>query len=330
MRPTGKLHIGHLESVLGEWKDLQKDHESFYFVADWHAITTNPDTKHIKEHSIEMVKDWIAYGLEPERSTLFIQSKVPEHTELSNAFSMLVNLGRLERLPSFNEYLKEIVKTGSEDKKVHDQAKRAKVNHGFLGYPILQSADILIYKADVVPVGEDQLPHLELTREIARKFNSLYDNIFPVPEPKLGAKPRILGYDGRKMSKSYGNTIQPTDTGQELEKKVKRMVTDPKKVHMGDPGNPYECSVYDLQEIYNQQHPTVAKTCQTGERGCADCKKELSSKIADRYEHFKEKRTTLTDDYILDILEEGSKKAREVAVETMNEVKEAMSLDYKR
>lgn len=330
MRPTGKLHIGHLESVLEEWKELQEKTDAFYFVADWHAITTNTNTKHIKQDSIDMVKDWIAYGIDPEKSTMFIQSQVPEHTELNTVLSMLVNLGRLERLPSFNEYLKEIVKVNNQEKKVYDEAKRANINHGFLGYPILQSADILVYKANIVPVGEDQLPHIEFTREVARKFNHTYKEVFPLPEPKLGHKPRILGFDGRKMSKSYKNTIQPTDEQEILEKKVRRMITDPNKKRINDPGNPYECSVFDLQEIYNKQHQDIAKNCQTGAQGCKDCKEELTGKIIEKYESFNEKRATLNDKYILEVIIEGSKKARTVASETMNEVKEVMQLDYKR
>ena len=244
MRPTGKLHIGHLEGVLQEWINLQQSYDCYYFVADWHALTTNSETKDLKENTIDMVKDWLAYGVDPNKSTLFIQSQVPEHAELGLLFSMLVNLGRLERLPTFNAYLKEIVKVEEKDKKIYDEVKRAKVNHGFLGYPILQSADILIYKTNLVPVGEDQLSHIELTREIARKFNSLYKEIFPIPEPKLGETPCILGTDSRKMSKSYGNVISPTDDYSILKNKVGKMVTDPNKIRANDRGNPHIFNVF--------------------------------------------------------------------------------------
>lgn len=331
MRPSGKLHIGHLEGVLREWKGLQENHECNYFVADYHAITTDTDTRNLKEDSLDMVKDWIAFGVDPERSTLFVQSQVPEHTELHLIFSMLVNLGRLERLPTFIDYLKEIVKVDEHDIKKYDEAKRANVNYGFLGYPILQAADILIYKANVVPVGEDQLPHIELTREIARRFNGLYGEVFPIPDSKLGRSPRILGTDGRKMSKSYNNVISPMDNLETLTAKTRKMVSDVTRKGINYPGNPYECSVFDLQEVYDKEgYMGIAKSCREAQLGCADCKQSLPQKIFDVYSEFREKKASLNDNHVLDILMDGSKKARQIASNTLNEVKEVMLMDYFR
>lgn len=328
MRPTGKLHIGHVEGVLRDWVALQETARCYYFVADWHAMTTNTDTGELRRNTIDMVKDWIATGVDPEKSTLFVQSQIPQHAELSLALSMLVNLGRLERLPTFNNYLREIVKVDGEDKKQFDEAKRANVNHGFLGYPVLQTADILLYKTTLVPVGEDQLPHIELTRELARRFNTLYGTTFIIPEPKLGRSPRILGNDGRKMSKSYGNVIEPTDTGADLTKRILQMKTDPARQRATDPGNPYECSVYDLHEVFTSDNPSVATACSTGTRGCKDCKLELAHTIDETYHSFRERRSTLTDDFILDVLATGTAAARTIAEQTMREAKHAMHLDY--
>jgi tryptophanyl-tRNA synthetase len=276
-----------------------------------------------------MVRDWIAFGIDPEISTLFIQSQVPEHTELHLIFSMLVNLGRLERLPTFIDHLKEIVKVDGRDTKKYDKAKRANVNYGFLGYPILQAADILIYKGNIVPVGEDQVPHIELAREIARKFNGVYGETFPLPESKLGRAPRILGTDGRKMSKRYGNVISPTDDLDTLVAKTRKMVTDPDKVRLHDPGNPYICSVFDLYEVYDRESSSgIVEHCRSGELRCVECKENLAPKIFKTYEVFREKRMSLRDQDVLEVLMEGSKKARQIASRTLGEVKEMMLMNY--
>lgn len=329
MRPSGKLHIGHLEGVLEEWLRLQKDHGCFYFVADWHAITTEQDTRHLNEDAIDMVKDWIAYGVDPERSTIFVQSQVPEHSELHLALSMIINLGRLERLPTFTEYLKEIVKIEEKDVKKFDETKRAKVSYGFLGYPVLQAADILLYKTNFVPVGEDQLPHIELTRELARRFNAQYAEVFKIPEAILGHAPRILGTDGRKMSKSYNNVIAPTDDLEALTGKVKRMMSDPARGSVENPGNPDNCSVFGLHEVYSVDGCIeINRMCRAAKLSCVDCKKILPKKIFDKYEQFREKRASVDDSYVLDVLSDGSKKARMIASQTMQEVRAAMSMDY--
>lgn len=329
MRPTGKLHIGHLEGVLREWVELQNEHDCNFFVADYHAITTNSDTRDLKQDTFDMVKDWIAFGVDPEKAKLFIQSMVPEHTDLHTIFSMLVNMGRLERLPTFTDYIKEVIKVDDTDIKRFDEAKRAKVNYGFLGYPVLQTADILIYKTNIVPIGEDQLPHLELTRELAKRFNNLYGETFPLPEAKLGHKPRILGTDGRKMSKSYNNVISPMDNLDELMAKVRSMISDTTRGGVNNPGNPYNCSVFDLHEIYDKAgSQDIASRCKGASLGCGDCKKLLPEKIFETYKEFRERRGDVTDSYVKQVLKKGCERARAVTAATMKLVKHNMLMDY--
>jgi len=331
MRPTGKLHIGHLEGVLRDWARFQENHKCNFFVADYHAITTDVNTRELKEDAIDMVKDWIAFGIDPEKSNIFVQSYVPQHAELHLTLSMLVNLGRLERLPTFIEYIKEIVKVDDKDIKKFDEAKRANISYGFLGYPVLQAADILIYKTNFVPVGEDQLPHIELTKEIGKRFNRLYGDVFVIPEAKLGKAPRILGTDGRKMSKSYGNVISPLDSLEALSEKVKKMVTDTERKGASNPGNPYNCSVFDLQEVYDPEGAKeICGLCQSAKLACGECKKVLPLRMYDAYFEFRDRRMSLTDELVLKILSEGSEKARAIASQTMNEVKEVMMMDYLR
>ena len=342
MRPTGKLHIGHMVGVLDNWVKLQSEYDSYFFVADWHAITTQTNTDNIKEDSFEMANDWIASGIEPEKSTLFIQSLVPEHTELHLIFSMLNNLPRLERVPSYKGQLEHLLSINKKldlskgienlDEKEIENAK-SKISYGFLGYPVLQSADILIHKSEVIPVGEDQLPHIELTREIARKFNNLYGNIFPEPEAILTQTPRVLGTDGRKMSKSYHNVICPTDSRKEIWEGVKKMVTDPSRIRRDDPGqDPFSCSVYQLHLAYNSENmqTQIMKDCRSASIGCFECKGELANKIHQRYEGYSDKRNELDSQKGLtrEILVEGSKKARVNAAETLKEVKEKMKFNY--
>jgi tryptophanyl-tRNA synthetase len=329
MRPTGKLHIGHLEGVVEEWIKLQETDKCNFFVADLHAITTTTDTSKLEEDTIDMVKDWIAYGIDPKKSTMFIQSQVKEHAELHLLFSMLVNLGRLERLPTFTDYMKNIIKVDQKEEKIYDQEKRAKVSYGFLGYPILQAADILLYNTTRVPVGEDQLPHIELTQEIARRFNHIYGQTFEIPDAKIGKSPRILGTDGKKMSKSYNNVISPTDDLETLKQKTKRMKSDPTRGAISNPGNPYNCSVYDLQEIYNQENATqIAKDCRNAKIGCKECKAELPNRMYTKYQPFNEKKATLTTSDVKEILQQGKIDATNQARETLQRTKEAMRMTY--
>jgi len=330
MRPTGRLHIGHMVGALDNWVDLQGQYDSFYFVADWHAMTTETDTRSIRPDSIEMAKDWFAAGIDPDRSTIFVQSQVPEHAELHLALSMLNTLPRLERVPSFKGLMDTLLKK-EEDVELTEKeiAKaRSQISYGFLGYPVLQAADILIYKADGVPVGEDQVPHLELTREIARAFNKTYGEVFPEPEALLTVTPRILGTDGRKMSKSYGNTILPTDDLEVTRKNVRKMVTDPQRIHPTDKGDPHVCSVYDLHCAYSPEDGQLAayQECVGGKRGCGDCKQEVAEVICKKYEGYRERRAEWDnedgEEEIVDLLRQGSAQARVTASATMNQVKD--------
>jgi len=335
MRPTGKLHIGHLVGALENWVDLQNKYDSYFFVADWHAMTTETDTREIKENSIEMVKDWLAAGIDPNKSTLFIQSQVPQHAELHLIFSMLNTLPRLERMPTLKGQLKHlegVVDSNIELTQEQIDHARSSISYGFLGYPVLQAADILVYKADGVPVGEDQIPHIELTREIARSFNNLYGNVFPEPRELLTNTPRILGTDGRKMSKSYGNSIQPTDSFEEIQFSVKGMMTDPARKRRTDAGDPNVCPVYDLHRAYTDEDKQIEiyKACKSAGIGCIDCKREVAENISIKYKEYRERRIDFDSNpkQIIDILMEGSAKARKVASETLKEVKEHLLIDY--
>ncbi|MCK8827098.1 tryptophan--tRNA ligase [Natroniella acetigena] len=319
MRPTGKLHLGHLIGVLNNWRNLQQEYNCIFEIADWHALTTKYDqTENIKNDIREMVIDWISAGIDPEESTIFVQSDVPEIAELNLLLSMIVSVSRLERNPTYKEQVQELGVKGS-------------IPFGLLEYPVLQAADILIHKADTVPVGEDQLPHIEITREIARRFNHLYEEIFPEPEPKLGQVPKLLGLDGRKMSKSYGNAIYLADGSTEIADKVKQMVTDPERIRLKDPGNPEVCSVYDYHQLFNcEEIEELAQGCSTAEIGCMDCKQKLADLLTDYLVDVHQKREELkADPELIDqILAEGASKARQTAQQTLKEVKEAMNLVY--
>jgi len=266
MRPTGKLHLGNFVGALSNWVKMQGEYECFFFVADWHALTTDyADTSMVKENSLEVTLDWLAAGLDPERSTMFIQSHVPQHAELHLLFSMVTPLGWLERVPTYKEQRENI-----KDKDLG--------TYGFLGYPLLQAADILIYKADFVPVGEDQVPHVELTREIARRFNQFYKldgkEVLPEPQPLLTPAPKLPGTDGRKMSKSYGNTVLLADPEPVVRQKLKTMVTDPARIRRTDKGDPDKCPVGDLHKIFSSTE-TMAKVyegCRSAGIGCIECK----------------------------------------------------------
>ena len=318
MRPSGLLHLGHWLGVLDNWKALQEQYDCFFFVADWHALSTNyADTSRIREFVREMLIDWLAAGIDPARSTLFIQSRVPEHAVLHLLFSMIIPISWLERNPTYKEKQEEI-------------KERDLSTYGFLGYPVLQAADILLYKADFVPVGKDQLPHLELTRELARRFNSLYKPVFPVPQEHLTKFPKVLGTDGRKMSKSYGNTINLSDSEPVVRQKLKTMVADPARVRRHDPGNPDVCPVFDFHKIFSPLPviDQVNRECRTAEIGCIDCKKLVADRIVERMAPMWEARAKLTNDpkQLEEVIEEGSRRAASVAHRTLEEVNAAMKI----
>ena len=325
MRPTGKLHLGNYVGALQNWVGMQDQYECFFCVVDWHALTTDyADTSRVKENSLEVAFDWLAAGLDPEKSVLFFQSHVPEHAELHLLFSMITPLGWLERVPTYKEQRENI-----KDKDLG--------TYGFLGYPLLQAADILVYKADCVPVGEDQVAHVELTREIARRFNSYYGgtkSVFPEPQSLLTPAAKLPGTDGRKMSKSYGNTIMLADPEPVVRRKLKTMVTDPARVRRTDPGNPDLCPVGDLHKIFSSKE-TMAKVdvgCRTAGIGCIECKSWAADALVQLLNPMQERRKKFEQNPRLawDILEAGSKRARQMAGDTMKHVRSAMnmSLEY--
>ncbi|MGH9452567.1 MAG: tryptophan--tRNA ligase [Terriglobia bacterium] len=318
MRPTGKLHLGNFEGALQNWVKLQDTYESYHFVADWHMLTTDyARVDGLQQNILEMVTDWLAAGLDPTKCVFFVQSRLPEHAELHLLFSMITPLGWLERVPTYKEQLENI-----HDRDIH--------TYGFLGYPVLQAADILIYKANGVPVGEDQVPHVELTREIARRFNSHYGNVFPEPQALLTPSPRVPGTDGRKMSKSYNNAIYLSDPPEAVAKKVMVMVTDPARKRRTDKGNPDVCPVFDLHKIYSLPAviDRVNRECRTAEIGCVDCKKLLIEGLNRSLEPMRERRREFEKhpDRVWEILDDGTRKARVVAQATMVEVRSAMHL----
>jgi tryptophanyl-tRNA synthetase len=318
MQPSGLMHLGNLLGALENWKTLQAEHDCFFFVADWHALSTNyADTSRLKEFSQELLIDWFAAGIDPNRATVFIQSHVPEHAILHLLFSMIIPISWLERNPTYKEKQEEI--------KEKDLS-----TYGFLGYPVLQASDILLYKPDLVPVGKDQLPHLELTREVGRRFNSLYTPVFPDPKEYLTKFPKVLGIDGRKMSKSYHNTINLSDTEPTVRQKLKTMVTDPARVRRTDKGNPDLCPVYDFHKIFSTDSTIkqINIDCRTAAIGCIDCKKQVGDAMVERFSPMWEKRAGVTahPKQTQEVVEEGRKRASVVANETMREVKEAMKI----
>jgi tryptophanyl-tRNA synthetase len=325
MRPTGKLHLGNYVGALDNWVRMQDEYQCFFMVADWHALTTDyADTSGIRENSLDVVLDFLAAGLDPEKSVIFIQSHVPAHAELHLLFSMITPLGWLERVPSYKEQQENI--------KGKDLGM-----YGFLGYPCLQAADILIYKADVVPVGEDQVAHVELTREIARRFNNFYGksgDVFPEPKALLTPAAKLPGTDGRKMSKSYGNTILLTDPESVVRQKLKTMVTDPARVRRSDPGNPDVCPVGDLHKIFSSKD-TMAKVnegCRSAGIGCIECKGWAADSLVKLLNPMQARRRRFEENPGLawDILEDGTERARKAAGETMNEVRAAMGMSLER
>jgi len=318
MRPSGKLHLGHYLGALMNWRDLQEGNDCFYFVADWHALTTEYErTEVIGETIDDMVIDWMASGIDPNKSTIFIQSHVPEHAELHLLLSMITPLPWLERNPTYKEQLRE-------------QTSRDLHTYGFLGYPVLQAADILMYDASFVPVGIDQVPHLELTREIARRFNFLYREVFTIPEAYLTETPKIMGTDNRKMSKTYGNAILLSDTAEDVWTKVKPMVTDPARVRRVDPGNPEICNVFSYHRIFSDPE-TIEKVnvgCRTAGIGCIECKRWMYDRMEKVLAPIRERRKEIVESgvSVRGLLGEGTRRAREVAVRKMNEVRDAVRI----
>jgi tryptophanyl-tRNA synthetase len=321
MRPTGRLHLGNLHGALGNWVDLQNngDYDCFYFVADWHAITSEyASTESIRDNGVNMIIDWLSAGLDPVKSTLFVQSAIKEHAELFLLLSMLTPLAWLQRNPTYKEMQAELI---SKDLSTF----------GFLGYPVLQAADIIMYKAYGVPVGVDQLPHIELTREIARRFNYIYQKeVFPVPEPLLTSVPKLLGIDGRKMSKSYDNSIYLSDRGSQLHQKIASMFTDPQRMRKKDPGNPEICNVFTFHGLYSSPESVaeINRDCRSAGIGCIDCKKMLAARIEEAMSPIHERM-----DYYLahlqeihDIIIDGNARATKIACQTLEEVREAVKI----
>lgn len=314
MRPTGKLHLGHLVGALSNWVDFQDTHDCIFGIMDWHALMGEYEqSKAITANIHEMALDLLASGIDPDKSIIIVQSRIPEHLELQMIFSCITPLGWLERNPTYKEQLREIT-------------TRDLQTYGFLGYPVLQAADILVYKANAVPVGEDQIPHVELTREIGRRFNFIFKNeFFQDCEAILTPTPRLMGLDGRKMSKSYNNTINLSDSKEDILAKTKNMFTDPKRIKRTDPGHPKECNVHSYYEVFApMEAPTVADECINAKRGCIDCKKFLGEILIKRLGPIQEKRAMLETDKNLvdDILNDGVKKASVIAKETMSQIKE--------
>jgi tryptophanyl-tRNA synthetase len=307
MQPSGRLHLGNWLGALKNWVKYQEEYEAYFFIADWHALSTQyADTSKIREYTREMLTDWLAAGVNPKKCTVFLQSRVPEHAVLHLLFSMITPVPWLERNPTYKEKQEEL-------------SDRDLTTYGFLGYPVLQAA---------VPVGVDQLPHLELTREIARRFNNLYEGIFPEPEVLLTETPKILGFDRRKMSKSYNNAIYLSDSAQQANETVKKMITDPQKIKKGDPGRPEVCNVFTYHTLFSPKEEVkqVDRDCRSGALGCVDCKSWMSKKLNEHLEPLRENRAKLTHHprEVEEIVEVGSAAAQEVARKTLSDVHSAM------
>ncbi len=319
MRPTGKLHLGHWVGALSNWVKLQEEYECFFMIADWHALMSEyKKSFQLREVIIDNLADWLAWGISPEKSVIFIQSQIKEHLELFMILSLLTPLSWLFRCPTFKEQIKEL-----KEKEISTYA--------FLGYPVLQTADIILYKADYVPVGEDQLPHLELAREVVRRFHFIYQKeIFVEPQALLTSTPRLLGLDGRKMSKSYNNFIALDEEEEILRKKVLSMFTDPKRIYRHDKGHPDECNVFSYYSVFfPQKKEEIRKACLSAQIGCKDCKNKLADLLVEFIAPYRERKKKILKEkkIIYNILEEGKKKAKSVAEKTLSEVKKILGIN---
>ncbi|VAX15412.1 Tryptophanyl-tRNA synthetase [hydrothermal vent metagenome] len=320
MQTTGKLHLGNLLGALNNWVSMQEEYECYYFAADWHALSSNyEETGKLKENLVDMGVNWLSAGVDPEKSVLFIQSLIHEHAVLHLLFSMITPIPWLERVPSYKEKMEQVA-----SKDLH--------TYGFLGYPVLQAADIVLYKADFVPVGIDQLPHLELTREIVRRFHDIYKaSVFVEPQPKMSEVPKLPGTDGRKMSKSYNNAIYLSDTKDEMFKKIKNIITDPARVRKTDPGDPEKCVAYSFHKVFTSADDNlqIVSDCKTAAIGCVACKKKLADNIFTQINPLLEKRAYWNErkTEVIDILMAGTEKARAQAKETLAQAESAMKID---
>jgi tryptophanyl-tRNA synthetase len=317
MRPTGRLHLGNYLGALDNWVRMQDEHDCFFFVANWHALTTGAEgVGEVPRNTVEMIADWLGAGLDPQRCTMFVQSLVPEHAELHLLFSMITPVGWLERVPTYKEMVEQL---GLESP-----------SYGLLGYPLLQAADILMYTPRWVPVGLDQVPHVELTREVARRFNNAFGAVFPEPQAKLTEIPKVPGTDGRKMSKSYGNAIYLADSAETVREKIRPMMTDPARKRRTDPGDPDVCPVFDLHRIFtpDADREWAATGCRTARIGCLDCKGKLLEHLEPALAPVRERRQSFAEkpDRIVEVLRQGSARAREVAQATMDAVRRVVTL----
>jgi tryptophanyl-tRNA synthetase len=320
LRPTGRVHLGNYFGAVKNWVDLQNTglYQSYFFVADLHALTTDyADTSMLASYTRDAVLDWLAVGLDPEKATIFLQSRVPQHAELALYFGMLTPLSWLERVPTYKDQLEAL-------------RSRDLATYGFLGYPVLMTADIALYRADMVPVGEDQTSHLEISREIVRRFNTLYGEVFPEPKALFTPTPKVNGIDGRKMSKSYNNTIGVSEPEDSLREKVMAMVTDPARARRQDPGNPENCNLFPFHLLFSppDEVAVVDRECRTAARGCVDCKRHLLANMEPALRPIRERRERLASsgDVVRDVLHSGDVRARAVAEETMERVREAVKL----
>ncbi len=320
MRPTGPLHLGNYLGALANWVNMQDSYECFFFIADWHALTSDyENTEPLASHVRQILLDWLSAGLSPEKSTLFIQSKIPEHAELYLLLCMITPVPWLERNPTYKD---QIVQLQNKDLSTF----------GFLGYPVLQAADIIMYKANGVPVGVDQVPHVEITREIARRFNYFYGEVFPEPEAVLTQTPKILGIDRRKMSKSYDNAIYLADSADDVRAKAMQMVTDPQRMRRSDPGDPDVCNVFEFHKLYTDASMVAQLNtqCRSADIGCVECKKMMAEHLDTAMAPLRDRRRYYEEhpDIVTDIIEEGSRKARVIAHQTMEEVRAALKMTY--
>jgi tryptophanyl-tRNA synthetase len=320
LRPTGRVHLGNYFGAVRNWVRLQESYDCFYFVADWHALTSDyADPQNIRQATFEAVADWLAAGMDPKRSTIFVQSEVKEHAELHLLLSMITPLPWLERVPTFKDQQQQI-----EDKDLN--------TYGFLGYPLLQTADIIVYRANHVPVGEDQASHLELSREIVRRFNNFYGPVFPEPQPLFTETPKVPGLDGRKMSKSYGNTIGLTASADEIRTLTMTMFTDPNRIRRKDPGNPDICNLFQFHRLFSDAATIerVDRECRTAQIGCVDDKKLIAEIMIEHLRPIRERREEIdrNPSVVWEVLREGNRKARERAGETLDLVRKAMNVDY--